>query len=85
MVDYSWEDRYTLGHLISYHEPTYLIAYVLSISNNYMIRILNEENSSRCLIKDFSGEITDIAFSKSRVPYIASIDINGSVKVNKVS
>lgn len=85
MVDYSWEDRYTLGHLISYHAPTCLIAYVLSISNNYMIRILNEENSSRCLIKDFCGEITDIAFSKSRIPYIASIDINGSVKVNKVN
>ena len=52
--------------------------------NGYVIRIINQLNSNRGLLKGFTGAITDVSFAHANSDYLAAIDQGGNLYVWKL-
>nr|XP_022909578.1 enhancer of mRNA-decapping protein 4 [Onthophagus taurus]XP_022909579.1 enhancer of mRNA-decapping protein 4 [Onthophagus taurus] len=63
VVDYQWEMKYYVGHLIAIHIRGKIFAYAIKGKTGGMIRLAKTDSNQRALIKDIKGLVQDIAFA----------------------
>lgn len=84
-IDYNWEFRYYHGHLVAAHICGKVIAYGMKGKEGGMVRVTNQENNNRTLIKNLKDDIKDLAFAFSREEIILGcVDTEGNILVYKI-
>lgn len=80
IVDYKWEIKQYVGHLIAIHIGGQYVAYSIKVNSKDgrpvgMVRVVNPKSGQRALIRGMTNEVLDIQFAhmKSQI-LLASIE-----------
>ncbi|KAM9814824.1 enhancer of mRNA-decapping protein 4 isoform 1-T1 [Syngnathus typhle] len=80
VAKYDWEHKYHYGRLIAVSNS--FMAYAIRGANNQaMIRVLSVGSAERCLLKGFTGAVTDLAFAHLDSPLLGCVDEAGNLMV----
>ncbi|XP_051916767.1 enhancer of mRNA-decapping protein 4 isoform X1 [Hippocampus zosterae] len=80
VAKYDWEHKYHYGRLIAVSNS--FMAYAIRGANNQaMIRVLSVGTAERCLLKGFTGAVTDLAFAHLDSPLLGCVDEAGNLMV----
>ncbi|KAK2841882.1 hypothetical protein Q5P01_012082 [Channa striata] len=78
VAKYDWEHKYFYGRLIAVSNS--FLAYAIRGANNHaMIRVLSLGSAERCLLKGFTGAVTDLAFAHLDSSLLGCVDEAGNL------
>ncbi|XP_025833664.1 enhancer of mRNA-decapping protein 4 isoform X2 [Agrilus planipennis] len=85
VVDYNWELRYSNGQMLAVHIDGNVIAYGMKGKNGSMIRVANQKNNNRTLIKDIGAPILDLSFAIiPKQIILGCADTEGSIYIYEI-
>ncbi|XP_050294918.1 enhancer of mRNA-decapping protein 4 isoform X2 [Anthonomus grandis grandis] len=84
-IDYNWEFKYYHGRLVAAHISGNIIAYAMKGKDGGMIRVVQEKNHRRALIKNLKEDIKDLSFAYSpKEVILGCVDCEGNIFVYSI-
>ncbi|RUS79456.1 hypothetical protein EGW08_012797 [Elysia chlorotica] len=80
VVNHQWELKYYSGNLVAVHRDSDFMAYALR-AKTASVRVISRKTAHRALLKDFKGQVIDLAFALSDDMYLAAVDESGTFLV----
>ncbi|XP_055955286.1 enhancer of mRNA-decapping protein 4-like [Patella vulgata] len=84
VVNFDWDPKYYIGHLVAVHRDNTYMAYVIKGKTGGNIRIINRKTADRWLIKCVEGRVVDVAFAHSDAVILAAVDEIGNLYVHEM-
>ncbi|XP_026469529.1 enhancer of mRNA-decapping protein 4 homolog, partial [Ctenocephalides felis] len=84
-VDFNWEHKLYLGHVVAVHMLGKHIAYGIKAKSGGMVRVIRDNCPIRGIIKGYAGQPQDLAFAHIEEEIIlASVDEEGNLFVHSI-
>lgn len=83
VVKFDWEHKYHVGRLVSIHRNSLHVAYVLRSRGGGAVRVIHRRTAERALLKNFVGQVVDLAFAQLSNVVLGAVDEIGNMLIHE--